>query len=74
MNNDSESVEIGSISSEIYFSAIDLAGLLKISDNELSRLARSSVLLRVAHPEDSRAYLYPLRFAITRNGLPHPSK
>jgi hypothetical protein len=63
VNNDSESVEIGSISSEMYLSAIDLAALLKISDNELSRLARS---VRLEHPTDSRAYLYPLFENVTR--------
>jgi len=36
-----------------------MAELLRISDNELTRLARSAVLKRIDDPEDSRAYLYP---------------
>jgi hypothetical protein len=61
-----EPVEIGSISREIYVSAIDLAALLKITDNEVSRLSRSGVLTRVPHPEDSCAFLYPLLENVTR--------
>jgi hypothetical protein len=53
VRTDAEPVEIGSISREIYVSASDLAALLKISDNEVSRLSRSGVLARVPHPEDS---------------------
>jgi hypothetical protein len=58
-------VEIGSIREEIYVSATDLAALLKISDNEVSRLSRSGVLARVPHPQDSRAFLYPLLQSVT---------
>ena len=65
MKADAEPVEIGSISREIYVSAIDLAALLKITDNEVSRLSRSGVLARVPHPEDSRAFLYPLLQSVT---------
>jgi len=61
-----EPVKIGSISREIYVSAIDLAALLKITDNEVSRLSRSGVLARVPHPDDSRAFLYPLLENVTR--------
>jgi len=66
VKTDAEPVEIGSISREIYVSAIDLAAVLKITDNEVSRLSRSSVLVRVSHPEDSRAFLYPLLENTTR--------
>lgn len=65
MKDDLESVEIGSISREIYVSAVDLATVLKISDNEISRLSRSGVLSRVPHPEDSRGFLYPLLQSVT---------
>jgi hypothetical protein len=65
MKADAEPVEIGSISQEFYVSAIDLAALLKITDNEVSRLSRSGVLARVPHPEDNRAFLYPLLQSIT---------
>jgi hypothetical protein len=61
-----EPVEISPISREIYLSAIDLASCFKISGNDLSRMARSGVLARVPHPEDTRAYLYPLVENTTR--------
>ena len=57
VKTDAEPVEIDSISREIYVSAIDLAALLKITDNEVSRLSRSGVLARVPHPADGRAFL-----------------
>ena len=62
---EAEPVEIGSISREIFVSATDLVMLLKISDNEVSRLARSGVFSRVPHPKDSRAFLYPLLQSVT---------
>jgi hypothetical protein len=66
VKNDPDLSEIGSISQEIYLSAIDLAHLLKVSDAEIAKLARSAVLVRVSHPQDSRAYLYPLLENVTR--------
>lgn len=65
MKTDAEPVEVGSTSREIYVSASDQAVLLKISDNEVSRLSRSRVLVRVPYPEDSRAFLYPLLQSVT---------
>jgi hypothetical protein len=38
--------EIGSVSQEIYLSAIDLAHVLKVTDAEIAKLARSAVLVR----------------------------
>jgi phage terminase Nu1 subunit (DNA packaging protein) len=36
-----------------------MAQLLELSDNELTRLARSAVLVRKRDPYDSRAFIYP---------------
>jgi hypothetical protein len=61
-----EEAEISANSREIYLSAIELAALLKISDNDLSRLARSGVLVRIPRPDDARAFLYPLFANVTK--------
>src|SRR5215468_8000971 len=63
---EAEPVEIGSISREIYVSAIDLAHVLKVTDTEIAKLARSDILVRIVHPQDSRAFLYPLLENVTR--------
>jgi hypothetical protein len=49
-----------------YVSAIGLAHVLKVTDAEIAKLARSGVLVRVPHPQDSRAFLYPLLENVTR--------
>jgi hypothetical protein len=66
VENGTETVENGAKSREIYLSAIELAGLLKISDNDLSRLARSGVLERIPRPDDARAFLYPVLANVTK--------
>jgi phage terminase Nu1 subunit (DNA packaging protein) len=66
VKNDLDLSEIGSVSQEIYLSAIDLAHVLKVTDAEIAKLARSAVLIRVSHPQDSRAFLYPLLENVTR--------
>ena len=58
--NAGESLDVG------YVSAIDLAHVLKVTDTEIAKLARSDVLVRVSHPQDSRAFLYPLLENVTR--------
>ena len=58
--NAGESLDVG------YVSAIDLAHVLKVTDAEIAKLARSAVLVRVSHPQDSRAFLYPLLENVTR--------
>ena len=66
METATEEAGIGVNSREIYLSAIELAALLKISDNDLSRLARSGVLTRIPRPDDARAFLYPLFVNVTK--------
>ena len=63
---EAEPVEIGSIREEIFVSSIDLAHVLKVHDTEIAKLARSDVLVRIPHPQDSRAFLYPLLENVTR--------
>jgi len=58
--NAGESLDVG------YVSAIDLAHVLKVTDAEIAKLARSAVLVRVSHPQDSRAFLDPLLENVTR--------
>ena len=66
MKTATEEAEITSNSREIYLSAIELAALLKISDNDLSRLGRSGVLARIPRSDDARAFLYPLFANVTK--------
>jgi hypothetical protein len=56
VKNDLDLNEIGSVSQEIYLRAIDLAHVLKVTDAEIAKLARRAVLVRVSHPQDSRAF------------------
>jgi len=65
-----ELVETGSIQEEIYLSAIDLAHVLKVTDAEIPKLARSGVLVRIPRPDDARAFLYPLLENTTRYVTP----
>src|SRR6516165_3493176 len=53
-------VRIGSPKEELYFSSVDLAGVLELSDSEVAKLARSAVLVRQRDPRDSRAFVYPV--------------
>jgi phage terminase Nu1 subunit (DNA packaging protein) len=57
--------ETGSVSEEIYVTAVDLARVLKLTDTGLSKLARSGVLTRIQRPDDARAYLFPLLANVT---------
>jgi hypothetical protein len=52
-------IRLGSIDEDFYVRAVDLAGLLKITDNEISRLVRSAVMTRVPDPNNGKAFLYP---------------
>jgi len=61
---------LGSTGVEQYLPAVQMAELLQLSDNELSRLARSAVLTRQRDPCDSRAYVYPA-WANIRNYILH---
>ncbi len=61
-----ESIRITSISAELYLSSVDLAAVLKLSDSEVAKLARSGVLVRRPHPNDSRAFVYPVWQNVTR--------
>jgi hypothetical protein len=51
---------LSSTAIEQYLPATEKARLLKLSDNELTRLVRSAVLRRSRDPCDSRAYVYPV--------------
>ena len=53
-------VRIGSPKEELYFSSVDLAGVLELSDSEVAKLARCAVLVRQRDPRDSRAFVYPV--------------
>jgi|SRR6516164_7945274 hypothetical protein len=57
---EADSVQIGSPSNELYFSSVDLANVLQLSDSGVAKLARSAVLVRVDDPNDSHSFLYPL--------------
>ena len=59
-------IRLGKIEDEFYVPAVDLARLLKTNETEISRLARSSVLLRVADPHKSKSFLYPCLTNVTR--------
>jgi hypothetical protein len=52
-------IRLGSIDEDFYVRAVDLARLLKITDNEISRLVRSAVMTRVLDPNNGKAFLYP---------------
>jgi len=59
-------IRLGSIDEDFYVHAVDLARLLKITDNEISRLVRSAVITRVPDPSNARAFLYPCLENVTR--------
>jgi hypothetical protein len=56
----------GSIDEDFYVRAIDLARLLKATENDISRLVRSAVLTRVPDPGKRKAFLYPCLASVTR--------
>jgi hypothetical protein len=60
------SVRVGSTRKDFYVTTADLAHVLGVSANELSQLHRSSVLTRVANPENTKAVLYPVFDSIRR--------
>jgi hypothetical protein len=59
-------IRLGSIDEEFYVRGIDLSRLLKTNEMEISRLARSAVLVRVPDPNKSKAFLYPCFENVTR--------
>ena len=67
-------IRLESIDQEYHVPAPELARLLKITDNEIYRLCRSNVMVRIRDPENRRAFLYPLFENITRYTEFHRSK
>ena len=65
---------IRSTEKDFLIRAVDLARVLKISDNEISRLTRSSVLSRVRDPKKRSAFLYPCLANVTAYVLHHRGK
>jgi hypothetical protein len=59
-------IRLGSVDEEFYIPAVDLARLLKVTDNEIYRLIRSAVLVRIRDPNNRRAFLYPCMQNVTR--------
>ena len=59
-------IRLGSIDEDFFVHAVDLARLLKVTDNEISRLVRSAVMVRVRDPNNARAFLYPCLENVTR--------
>ena len=56
----------GSIDEDFYVHSIDLARLLKVTENDISRLVRSAVLTRVPDPSKRKVFLYPCLANVTR--------
>src|SRR4029453_18758350 len=52
-------IRLRSIDEEFHVRAVDLARLLKTTENEISRLVRSGVIERVRDPNKQKAFLYP---------------
>jgi hypothetical protein len=59
-------MQLGSIEKDFYVRAVDLARLLKATENEISRLVRSGVLVRIPDPNQHKAFLYPCLESVTR--------
>jgi hypothetical protein len=59
-------VRIGTIQDDFYVRTADLAGVLGVSDNELSQLYRSAILTRISDPDNAKAVLYPVFDSIRR--------
>ena len=59
-------MQLGSIEKDFYVRAVDLARLLKATENEISRLVRSGVLVRIPDPNQRKAFLYPCLESVTR--------
>ena len=53
-------VRIGTTQEDFYVHTADLAGVLGVSDNELSQLYRSAILTRISDPDERKAVLYPV--------------
>jgi hypothetical protein len=56
---EADPVRINATSIEVYLSSVELAELLKLSDSEVAKLARSGVLARRPDPYDRRSFIYP---------------
>jgi hypothetical protein len=52
-------MRLRSIDEDFHVRAVDLARLLKTTENEISRLVRSGVIERVRDPNKQKAFLYP---------------
>jgi len=59
-------VRIGTTQDDFYVHTADLAGVLGVSDNELSQLYRSAILTRISDPDNAKAVLYPVFDSIRR--------
>jgi hypothetical protein len=59
-------IRLRSIDEEFHVRAVDLARLLKTTENEISRLVRSGVITRVPDPDKRKAFLYPCLANVTR--------
>jgi hypothetical protein len=56
----------GSIDKDFHVRSVDLARLLKVNENDISRLVRSGVITRVSDPSKKKAFLYPCFQSVTR--------
>ena len=65
---------VGSTEQDFLVRSPDLAQVLKITDNEVSRLTRSSILSRVRDPKNRNAFLYPCLANVTAYILHHRGK
>ena len=59
-------IRLRSIDEDFHVRAVDLARLLKTTENEISRLVRSGVITRVPDPSKRKAFLYPCLANVTR--------
>jgi hypothetical protein len=59
-------MRLGTIDDDFHVRAVDLARLLKISEFEIGRLARTGVLRRLPDPKKSKLFTYPVFENVTR--------
>jgi hypothetical protein len=59
-------MQVGSIEKDFLVRAADLARLLKTTENDISRLVRSGVIMRIPDPAKSKAFLFPCLANVTR--------
>jgi hypothetical protein len=59
-------MRLRSIDEDFHVRAVDLARLLKTTENEISRLVRSGVITRTPDPAKGKAFLYPCLENVTR--------